>query len=69
MTMTAYQLQCPRQVNGVRCGGQIGHVQGTDEHRCHLCEREFVMVNGWPVERVPQVAAAKTYPRSKKGEL
>ncbi len=65
MTMTAYQLQCPRE----HCNGQISQVQGTDEHRCHLCEREFVMVNGWPVERVPQVAAAKTYPRSKKGEL
>ena len=65
MTMTAYQLQCPRE----HCSGQISQVQGTDEHRCHLCEREFVMVNGWPVERVPQVAAAKTYPRSKKGEL
>ena len=61
--MTAYQLQCPRE----HCSGQIS--QGTDEHRCHLCEREFVMVNGWPVERVPQVAAAETYPRSKKGEL
>lgn len=65
MSMTAYQLQCPRE----HCSGQISRVHGTDEHRCHLCEREFVMVNGWPVERMPRVAAAKTYPRSKKGEL
>lgn len=65
MSMMAYQLQCPRE----HCSGQISRVHGTDESRCHLCEREFVMVDGWPVEVKPEVGAEKSWPTSKKGDL